>query len=98
MFRLVSALEKAGHRCIVYTVDRHAWEVGQHAAADPLVVALDRAEVRDAGGGIADAHAIFATGWETAYQALAHRAREALLSGAGLRAFVLSRWERLALG
>ena len=75
MFRLVSALEKAGHRCIVYTVDRHAWEVGQHAQRIRSWWPWIDAEVRDAGGGIADAHAIFATGWETAYQALASPAR-----------------------
>jgi O-antigen biosynthesis protein len=74
MFRLVSAMERAGHRCIVYLVDRHGWPLDHHRETirrwwPSLVV-----EVRDAAEGIADAHAIFATGWPTAYTVLASRA------------------------
>src|SRR4051794_15275766 len=30
MFRLVSALERAGHRCIMYLHDEHGWALEQH--------------------------------------------------------------------
>lgn len=75
MFRLIAALEQAGHRCIVYTVDRHAWELRQHEQRIRAWWPWIQAEVRDAANGIEDAHAIFATGWETAYPALASPAR-----------------------
>jgi glycosyltransferase involved in cell wall biosynthesis len=75
MFRLISALERAGHRCIVYTVDRHAWDLHQHEQRIRAWWPWIHAEVRDAAAGIEDAHAIFATGWETAYPILASPAR-----------------------
>ena len=30
MFRMVAALERAGHTCVVYLHDRHGWEIEQH--------------------------------------------------------------------
>ena len=91
MFRMVAALERAGHNCIVYLHDRHGWDAraaprARSAPGGPGV----QAEVRDLADGIEDAHAIFATGWQTAYPVLASPARgRALLLRPGLRAVVL---------
>ena len=75
MLRLMSALEQAGHRCILYLRDEHGWALGQHEQTIRSWWPWVRAEVRDAADGIEDAHAIFATAWETAYPVLASPAR-----------------------
>ena len=75
MFRLLSALEQAGHRCILYLDDRHGWSLDQHRETIRTWWPYVNAEVRDAADGIEDAHAIFATAWETAYVVLASPAR-----------------------
>ena len=75
MFRLVAALEQAGHRCIVYLRDNHGWSLHQHVERIRAWWPWVQAEVRDAAGGIEDAHAIFATAWETAYPVLASPAK-----------------------
>lgn len=75
MFRLASSLEQAGHRCIVYLHDRHCWSRRQHEETIRTWWPSLRAEIRDAADGIRDAHAIFATSWETAYPVLTSPAR-----------------------
>jgi glycosyltransferase involved in cell wall biosynthesis len=75
LFRLVSALEQAGHRCIVYVIDEHGWALQQHERTIRSWWPWVEAEVRDAADGIEDAHAIFATGWESAYRVLSSPAR-----------------------
>jgi glycosyltransferase involved in cell wall biosynthesis len=75
MFRLVSALEEAGHRCIVYLVDEDGWSFDLHEANIRSWWPHVQAEVRNLADGIEDAHAIFATAWETAYRVLASPAR-----------------------
>jgi O-antigen biosynthesis protein len=75
MFRLVSALEQAGHRCILYLRDEHGWDFEPHEKTVRSWWPWLKAEVRDAWAGIEDAHAIFATAWETAYPVLASPAR-----------------------
>ena len=75
MFRLVAALERAGHRCIVYLIDEHGWSLDQHERTIRSWWPWVQAEIRDAAGGIEDAHAIFATSWDTAYRVLASPAR-----------------------
>jgi O-antigen biosynthesis protein len=75
MFRLISALERAGHRCIVYLRDRHGWRLEQHEQRIRSWWPWVEAEIRDVARGIEDAHAIFATAWETAYPVLASPAR-----------------------
>jgi glycosyltransferase involved in cell wall biosynthesis len=77
MFRLMSALERAGHRCILYVRDEHGWALEQHEQRVRLWWPWIEAEVRDVADGIEDAHAIFATGWESAYPILASPARGA---------------------
>lgn len=75
MFRLVAALERAGHRCIVYLLDRHGWALEQHERTIRAWWPWVRAEIRDADAGIEDAHAIFATSWESAYPVAASPAK-----------------------
>src|SRR5690242_16164008 len=75
MFRLMSALERAGHRCILYLRDEHGWALEQHEQTIRSWWPWLHAEVRDAAEGIKDAHAIFATTWDTAYTVLASPAR-----------------------
>jgi hypothetical protein len=79
MFRMVHALEQAGHTCILYLVDRHGWDIEQHRVTIRTVWPELAAEVRDARAGIEDAHAIFATDWASAYPVLASPARGARL-------------------
>jgi glycosyltransferase involved in cell wall biosynthesis len=75
MFRMVAALERAGHTCVVYIHDRHGWEIDQHRRTIRTWWPWVEAEVRDLGGGIDDAHVVFATSWETAYPVLASPAK-----------------------
>jgi glycosyltransferase involved in cell wall biosynthesis len=77
MFRMIAALERAGHTCVVYLHDRHGWELGQHQRTIRAWWPWVDADVRDLAGGIEDAHAIIATGWGTAYPILASPARGA---------------------
>ena len=75
MFRMVGAMERAGHRCIIYLHDRHGWSLEQHRRTISQWWPWVEAEVRDCSEGIDDAHAIFATAWETAYPVLVSPAR-----------------------
>lgn len=75
MFRMVHALEQAGHRCILYFIDRHGWDLAAHEDTIRTTWPELRAEVRDAAAGIEDAHAIFASAWQSAYPVLASPAR-----------------------
>lgn len=77
MFRLVAALEQAGHECVVYLHDRHGWSLEQHRRTIRTWWPWVKAEIRDAAEGIDDAHAVFATAWETAYVVLGSPARGA---------------------
>lgn len=75
MFRLVSALEQAGHTCVVYLKDDHGWSLDLHERTIRSWWPWLEAEIRDASEGIEDAHGIFATSWDTAYPVLASPAR-----------------------
>jgi hypothetical protein len=77
LFRLASFLERAGHKCTIYLHDRHGWSLEQHQRAMRTWWPSLGAEIRDLSGGIDDAHAIFATSWETAYPVLTSPARGA---------------------
>lgn len=77
MFRMIAALERAGHTCVVYLQDRHGWAIEQHERTIRSWWPWVRAEVRDLAAGIEDCHAIVATGWLTAYPLLASPARGA---------------------
>lgn len=79
MFRLAASLEAAGHRCIIYLHDRHGWALDRHRQTMREWWPWLKAEIRSAADGIEDAHAIFATSWETAYPVLTSPARGARL-------------------
>jgi glycosyltransferase involved in cell wall biosynthesis len=70
MFRVVGALEERGHRCRIYVDDPHGWDIAQHQRTVATCWPWVKAEVRDLGDGVEDAHVLFATSWETAYPAL----------------------------
>lgn len=74
--RLIAGLQGAGHDCVLYLHDHHGWSLARHrqTIAD-WWPQLSSVEVRAAEQGIADAHALFATSWETAYPALTSAAR-----------------------
>ena len=75
LFRLVTALERAGHTCVVYLYDRWGGRLEDHRAVMRAWWPQVRAEVHDAAAGIEDAHAVVATRWPTAYAVLASPAQ-----------------------
>jgi len=77
LLRMVAALERAGHTCVVYLQDQHGWDIDQHRGTIRRWWPWVQAEVRDLADGIADAHVIMATGWGSAYAVLASPARGA---------------------
>ena len=79
MFRMVSALEREGHTCIVYLRDDHCRSIDQYRRTIRRCWPTMRAEIRDLADGIEDADAIFATSWQTAYTVLASPATGARL-------------------
>lgn len=70
MFRLVGALEKAGHQCTVYLIDRHGWDMSRNLERIHQGWPMMTAEVRSFDDGIDDVHAVFATGWDSAWTLL----------------------------
>jgi O-antigen biosynthesis protein len=74
IFRMVGALEQAGHECVIYIRDDHGWSLRQHEATIREWWPWVRAEVRDARQGVDDCDAIFATSWQTAWGLLPLRA------------------------
>lgn len=77
LLRMVGALEQAGHRCVLYFYDRWGGSLGEHERVLRAWWPWVRAEVRDAGGGIDDSHAVIATAWPTAYAVAASPAKGA---------------------
>ncbi|HEV7804361.1 MAG TPA: hypothetical protein VGO80_00965 [Solirubrobacteraceae bacterium] len=75
MFRMIAALERAGHTCVVYLHDRHGWALDQHVERIRRLWPWVGAEIRSAAAGIEDSHGVFATAWQTAYPVLASPAK-----------------------
>ncbi len=75
MFRMAAALERAGHRCILYFQVGDGWSLEQHRRTTRAWWPWLEAEVRDLADGIEDAHVVFATGWSSAYAVLASPAK-----------------------
>src|ERR1700722_2640432 len=75
LYRLASSLERAGNRCVVYLDDRHGWSLERHRKTIREWWPSLQAEIRSTADGIEDAHAIFATSWETAYPVLTSPAK-----------------------
>jgi glycosyltransferase involved in cell wall biosynthesis len=74
MFRMVSALEDAGHECTIFLYDRYNGNLSDHNATIRRGWPQVRARVADAGNGISDVDACVATAWPTAH-VLARRSR-----------------------
>lgn len=86
MFRLVQALITAGHSCTVYLLDPHEGELSRHIARMRQGWPDLTVPVRDFRAGIADSHAVFATGWESAWAILGVKAK-------GLRCYLVQDFE-----
>ena len=76
MFRMVSALEAAGHECTMFLHDRYGGEIAEHEhTIRQSAGLLCQARVVDVRDGIAGVDACVATGWQTAH-VIARRALE----------------------
>jgi glycosyltransferase involved in cell wall biosynthesis len=67
LFRMVEALESAGHRCVLYLYDRHGGSLARHASVIRRYWPGIRAEIRDATAGVTGADAYVASSWESAH-------------------------------
>ena len=74
MFRMVSALESAGHDCTMFLYDRYGGNVREHEETIRRGWPAVRARVVDAQEGITGVDACVATSWQTAHM-LARRGR-----------------------
>jgi hypothetical protein len=66
-FRMVQALEEAGHRCVIHLYDRHQSRVDFHASVIREHWPAMKARVVDARMGLEPADAYVATSWESAH-------------------------------
>lgn len=67
IFRMVEALEAAGHRCILYLYERHSTPIDFHAGVIRQFWPQIKADVVDLADGLGECDAYFATSWETAH-------------------------------
>ena len=67
LFRMIEALEAAGHECVVLLYDRYGGDLGEQAAVIRRWWPAVRADVRDARTGVAGLDACVASGWESAH-------------------------------
>ena len=67
LFRIVEALQAAGHDSVLYLYDRYGLDVARQSAVIREHWPHVRAEVRDARDGIRDVDAVMATAWESAH-------------------------------
>ncbi len=67
MFRLIEHLEKSGHHCRVYIYDAYGGDATYFRSFVKGLFPNFRGSVDDATKGMADAHAVVATSWPTAY-------------------------------
>lgn len=75
MFRMVRALEEAGHSCEIVLHDRHGGDTAASAAVIGSAWPWVRARVRSVHDGLAGLDVVVATGWESAH-VLASRSTE----------------------
>lgn len=74
LFRMVEAVEEAGHRCVLFLNDRYGGDLRAHERVIRDWWPNLHAEVRDATAAITGVDACVASGWETAH-VLARRGR-----------------------
>lgn len=67
LFRIVQALEAAGHRCFIYLYDKHGLDVDRLTAVIREHWPHVQAEIRDVTAGIDGMDAVVATSWESAH-------------------------------
>ncbi|WP_120339199.1 glycosyltransferase family 1 protein [Cryobacterium soli] len=79
LFRMVEALEAAGHRCVIFLYDRHGGDLTRHAAVVREYWPAMKAEIRDATMGLAGADAYVASSWESAHVVAARATGQAAL-------------------
>lgn len=80
MFRMVQALEDAGHECHLFLYDRFGGELRRHARAVRAGWPTSRPVVHDALAGIGGVDMALATSWESAH-VLASRSQEPMRRG-----------------
>lgn len=66
-FRLIEHLERSGNICRVYLYDNHRGDTAYYASRTRRVFPGFKGEIGDVTSGMADAHAVVATSWPTAY-------------------------------
>lgn len=66
-FRMVTGMERRGHRCIVYLYDAHDGDLERQTAVIRASWPEMKAEVRNARDGLTGLDACVASGWETAH-------------------------------
>jgi len=67
LFRMVEAVERAGHRCVLFLYDRYGGDASHFEATIRQWWPDVRAEVRDVHGGIGGVDAVIASSWDTAH-------------------------------
>lgn len=72
MFRMVAALERAGHECTLFLYDRFRGDTAAHEATIRRGWPWVRASVADAAAGIAGVDVCMATSWDTAHYLARH--------------------------
>ena len=83
-FRLIQHLEQSGNLCRVYLYDNHGGDAAYYGSRVRKVFPGFKGEIDDVANGMADAHAVVATSWPTAYPVYSDRLSwKALLSRAG---------------
>ena len=85
---MIGALERAGHRCTIYLHNLNGWSIDQCTRGIRHWWPWVRADVVDVTSGLHDCHAVFATGWETAYVLLGSDAK-------GVRCYLVQDFEPL---
>jgi O-antigen biosynthesis protein len=75
MFRLVEHFERSGNVCRVYLYDIYGGDAAYYSSRVRKVFPGFAGEISDVVKGMADAHAVVATAWPTAYPVYADRCR-----------------------
>ncbi|WP_197427515.1 glycosyltransferase family 1 protein [Bradyrhizobium retamae] len=75
IFRLIEYLEQTGNVCRVYLYDVYGGDAAYYSHRVRRDFPRFNGEIHDAAGGMADAHAVVATAWPTAYSVFNDRCR-----------------------
>jgi O-antigen biosynthesis protein len=75
IFRLIKHLEQTGNVCRVYLYDVYGGDAAYYSHRLRRAFPSFNGEIHDAAGGMADAHAVVATAWPTAYSVFNDRCR-----------------------